>query len=67
MMVKSLTGIELGGADTTPPGTPTLELVDAGSEVKVQFEFTCWLAAGVYFMNAGVVADVEGRRPTFTG
>ncbi len=61
MMVKSLTGIELGGAATTPPGTPTLELVDAGSEVKVQFEFTCRLVAGVYFMNAGVVADVEGE------
>ena len=60
MLIKTLTGLELGGAVTSPFGTPTLPLVRAGEEIEVDFEFTCRLAPAVYFLNSGVVADVEG-------
>lgn len=61
MMLKSLTGIELGGASTTAPGVPTLPIVEAGTEVEVGFDFVCRLAPGVYFLNAGVGADMESE------
>jgi lipopolysaccharide transport system ATP-binding protein len=60
MLIKTLAGLELGGGVTTPFGTPTLPLVQAGEEIEVAFEFSCRLAPAVYFLNAGVVADVEG-------
>jgi lipopolysaccharide transport system ATP-binding protein len=60
MLIKTLTGLELGGAVTTPFGKPTLPLARAGEEIEVTFEFTCRLAPAAYFLNAGVVADVEG-------
>ena len=61
MMVKSMTGIELGGAASSPPGVPTCAVVHGGAEIGVDFEFACRLAPGVYFLNAGVVADVGGE------
>lgn len=60
MLLKTLTGLELGGASSSAPGTPTLALAPAGVEVEVAFDFTCNLAAGVYFLNAGVGADMDG-------
>lgn len=61
MLLKTLTGLELGGAVTTPTGSPTRLVVTAGAEMDVHFEFTCRLAPGTYFLNAGVVADVDGE------
>lgn len=58
MLIKTVTGVELGGASTTAPGSATLDRVAAGTEVEVAFEFDCGLAAGVYFLNAGVGADI---------
>ncbi|MCA3225466.1 MAG: ABC transporter ATP-binding protein [Burkholderiales bacterium] len=60
MLLKTLTGLEIGGASSSAPGTPTLALAPAGSEVEVAFDFTCNLAAGVYFLNAGVGAGIDG-------
>jgi lipopolysaccharide transport system ATP-binding protein len=59
MLIKTVGGFELGGAvshllDTRIPDVP------AGALVTVRFAFTCALQAGIYFLNAGVMAEVEG-------
>jgi lipopolysaccharide transport system ATP-binding protein len=59
MLMRTVTGLELGGAATTPLGEATFEVVSAGSVVEVCFAFDCRLAPGTYFLNAGVVGDTE--------
>lgn len=61
MMIRSLTGIEVGGAASMLP-QDALPLVDAGVVVEACFTFRCVLHPGVYFMNAGVLAALgEGE------
>lgn len=57
MLIKSITGLELGGAISATPNE-AIEVVDAGCSARVRFRFRCLLAPGVYFLNAGVVADL---------
>ena len=55
MMIKTIAGLELGGAATAPnlaDGMP----VSAGQRLQARFRFRAMLAPGVYFMNAGVTA-----------
>lgn len=60
MMIKTITGIELGGAAShTQMGAE--EDCAAESEASVRFEFRCLLAPGVYFLNAGVLGNVDGQ------
>jgi len=60
MLIKTISGVELGGgASASSPGD-SLSYVEAGSCYRVQFRFQCALTPGVYFMNAGVVGDVNG-------
>jgi lipopolysaccharide transport system ATP-binding protein len=58
MMIKTLTGFELGGAASHPYGKE-MDYVSAGSLVYVNFEFFCALAPGAYFLNAGVLGRVN--------
>ncbi|WP_287810383.1 ABC transporter ATP-binding protein [Pseudomonas sp.] len=62
MLIKTLSGAELGGAMSAASILESIESVEAGKEVAVQFEFACNLTPGLYFLNAGVVGmanDVE--------
>src|SRR6185312_11412485 len=61
MMIKTITGMELGGAATAPnPGSGMS--VAAGQRLQARFRFRAMLAPGVYFMNAGVTAaEPEGE------
>lgn len=61
MLIKTLNGIELGGAASSPSAQIDLEHVAAGAVYKVEFRFTCSLNAGLYFLNAGVVGEVNGE------
>lgn len=58
MLIKTLNGLELGGAVTSHPyrGMPR---VRAGTVIKVEFEFRATLAVGTYFLNAGVLGLVD--------
>ncbi len=38
----------------------SLVYVDAGSSYRVEFRFCCALNPGIYFLNAGVVGNVDG-------
>lgn len=60
MMIKTLSGIELGGASTAAKIADDLEVVLAGTMLEVKFKFRCSLNAGVYFLNAGVVGMING-------
>jgi lipopolysaccharide transport system ATP-binding protein len=63
MLIKTPTGLELGGAVTAQPGRALAE-VGAGSRLLVRFRFRCLLAAGTYFLNAGVRGRI-GEAETF--
>lgn len=54
MLIKTVSGAELGGAISAPSVADSVEWVEAGSRVQVQFQFACNLTPGLYFLNAGV-------------
>jgi lipopolysaccharide transport system ATP-binding protein len=54
MMVKTVTGVEIGGAVTSRPGE-AISVIEAGETYQARFGFTCMLAPGTYFLNAGVL------------
>ncbi len=60
MLIKTISGLELGGGESANPGNNSLTYVGAGSNYRVEFRFRCTLNPGVYFLNAGVVGDVDG-------
>lgn len=60
MLIKTISGMELGGAVSAGSPRDGLTYVEAGSSCKVEFRFCCTLNAGVYFLNAGVQGDVNG-------
>jgi len=62
MLIKTQSGFELGGAASAKAGDG-IPVVTPGSEVGVEFEFTPKLSAGIYFVNAGVLAESsEGEK-----
>jgi len=61
MMVRSMTGIEVGGAASMLP-QDALPVVESGAELEARFKFRCVLHPGVYFLSAGVLAALgEGE------
>lgn len=58
MLIKTLSGLELGGA-TTAPAYSGIPHVPAGTVITVEFRFAANLAAGIYFLNSGVLAVVD--------
>jgi lipopolysaccharide transport system ATP-binding protein len=63
MMIKSLTGVEIAGA-VSALVNEAVEWIDAGTRLTIRFEFTCALAGGTYFMNAGVLGRL-GEEDTY--
>lgn len=63
MMIKTLTGFELGGAATAPHGTDGIMALP-GQVYQVRFRFRTSLAPGTYFLNAGITA-LEADGETF--
>jgi len=60
MLIKTTSGLELGGAASASSNRTSLPFVTTGSSFLVEFEFVCRVNAGVYFLNAGVVGDLNG-------
>jgi len=60
MLLKTRTGVEAAGAviHAKEHGRATL---NAGEALEIAFEFTCLLYPGSYFLNAGVMAEVDGE------
>ncbi len=53
MLIKTVSGLELGGRVTAPHGCGIT--VESGQTVEVVFKFKASLAPGTYFLNAGLV------------
>ncbi|HVS02572.1 MAG TPA: ABC transporter ATP-binding protein [Thermoanaerobaculia bacterium] len=60
MLLKAKSGFELGGGVSAAPER-AIAAVAAGSEAEVRFRFACRLVTGTCFLNAGVVAQVDGE------
>jgi lipopolysaccharide transport system ATP-binding protein len=60
MLIKTISGVELGGGVSAGSIRDSLAYVEAGSSYRAEFRFRCALNPGVYFLNAGVVGEVNG-------
>lgn len=58
MLIKTVSGVELGGM-VSHATAQRIDYVAAGSLIRVEFEFNCLLLPGTYFLNAGVVGQVD--------
>ena len=61
MLIKTLSGVELGGAASAPSLRHGLTCVGEGDSHEVEFRFRCALNPGVYFLNAGVMGSIAGE------
>lgn len=62
MMIKTVAGMELGGAVSAALVQDSITIVPEGSKLRVEFTFVCSLNPGTYFLNAGVLGMVgEGE------
>lgn len=61
MLVKTTSGLELGGSTTAQSTSSSIDNIDSNVTYQIDFRFRCSLTAGVYFMNAGVMGDVDGN------
>lgn len=61
MLIKTISGVELGGAASAASNRTSLPFVRAGAWCTVEFDFCCSLNAGVYFLNAGVLGEIDGQ------
>jgi lipopolysaccharide transport system ATP-binding protein len=59
MLIKTTSGFELGGCISGASKMFSTPFVEDGAVFLVQFEFVCRLNGGVYFMNAGVLGEVD--------
>ncbi len=59
MMIKTVSGIELGGSTSHPAGAGVTGR--AGEPQSVCFEFEVRLTPGTYFLNAGVTGWCDGQ------
>lgn len=61
MLIKTVSGIELGGATNAGDSSKKIASVRAGEKIRVNFLFTCSLNPGSYFFNAGVRGSINGE------
>jgi lipopolysaccharide transport system ATP-binding protein len=60
MLIKTVSGVELGGAASSSSIRTSISFVEKQSNFLIEFRFDCLVNPGVYFMNAGVVGDLNG-------
>lgn len=61
MLIKTISGVELGGA-VFPGNSSAIPSVEGGASIEVRFRFKCLLMPGIYFLNAGCEAVIDGVR-----
>lgn len=64
MLIKTTSGVQLGGAATAAASGESLPYVEADSVYQVNFRFQCLLNPGIYYLNAGVMG-VQADEETF--
>jgi len=61
MLIKTISGVELGGATSDKLASSELIVVNKGTLIHVEYRFTCLLNPGLYFLNAGVSGNILGE------
>jgi len=61
MLIKTTSGVELGGSATAKSPGSSLT-VEAATDYTIDFQFRCALNPGVYFLNAGVIGEINGSQ-----
>gem|GEM_PF-6235615 len=61
MLLKTISGAELGGASTSYGARDAVSFVEAGTVYNVQFQFRAALNPGTYFFNAGILGVNGGN------
>jgi len=59
MLIKTTSGVELGGSASASSIQKSLPYVKSGTVYNVEFRFCCTLNPGIYFLNAGVVGEAN--------
>ncbi len=59
MLIKTQSGVELGGGASAASVQNSISHVDADTVAHVEFSFQCNLNQGMYFLNAGVVGVLD--------
>ena len=59
MMIKTASGLELGGAASAPSASQGIPYQASGTTINVEFQFACNLNPGLYFLNAGVMGSYQ--------
>jgi len=65
MLIKTVAGVELGGATSSANMGAAIPFVSAGTVYCVSFYFSCSLNPGIYFLNAGVLGVTSRGPETF--
>lgn len=60
MLIKTISGVELGGCASAASARTSVVYVEPGTTCRIEYRFRCSLNLGVYFLNAGVVGDING-------
>ena len=61
MLIKTVSGLELGGYVSAPNPGKGIAFVNQGEIFEVEFEFFCCLNPGDYYLNAGVTGIINGE------
>lgn len=64
MLVKTASGMPLGGALSAPSTATAIPIANAGHQYVVEYSFHCHLNPGVYFLNAGVFGTDDSGEET---
>jgi len=59
MLIKTTSGIELGGGVSSSTLAQSIPFIKAGSCYKISFRFNANLNTGNYFLNAGIMGQVN--------
>jgi len=59
MLIKTVSGLEIGGAASAPIGEG-IDYIESATSWCVKFHFRCLLNPGAYFLNAGVLGVFNG-------
>jgi lipopolysaccharide transport system ATP-binding protein len=60
MLIKTASGLELGGAVSASSVGQSIPYVTSGTTINIEYRFTCPLNPGTYFLNAGVTGEING-------
>ena len=62
MVIKTVNGVDISGMTTTLKKQPPIKHVSKNQTAKLSYQFICNFMPGTYFINAGVVQEIDHER-----